>query len=312
MPTALHKNARTTPAIRAEIAASDLPAQTLAQHYKVTVATIYKWQKRTDHQDRPHTAHRLQTTLTPEQETIVAYLKKTLRLPLDDLLAVTREFVCEDASRSGLDRCLRRHSVDSLNAPKLATPKEPGCLYMDVQYLPQLIDEKKPRCLFVAMDLTTRWVFAAVKKDKTAPIARRFLAALYKACPLKITQLLTSNGKAFTPLLFEEAGIYEFNQLCQTMGIARSRSVPKMFRVGVTPEPFNGRLSDVLNVFKSSGLNPEQDLEEVLLHCVDRYNHQISLPALKSQTPIQAMKQWHAAHPHLFHKRPYDRRGGDA
>ena len=207
MPTALHKNARTTPAIRAEIAASDLPAQTLAQHYKVTVATIYKWQKRTDHQDRPHTAHRLQTTLTPEQETIVAYLKKTLRLPLDDLLAVTREFVCEDASRSGLDRCLRRHSVDSLNAPKLATPKEPGCLYMDVQYLPQLIDEKKPRCLFVAMDLTTRWVFAAVKKDKTAPIARRFLAALYKACPLKITQLLTSNGKAFTPLLFEEDGL---------------------------------------------------------------------------------------------------------
>lgn len=178
----MQKNARTTPAIRAEIAASDLPAQTLAQRYGVTVATIYKWQKRTDHHDRPHTAHRLRTTLTPAQETVVVHLRKTLRLPLDDLLAVTREFVCEDASRSGLDRCLRRHSADSLNALKLATPKEPGCLYMDVQYLPELIDEKKPRCLFVAIDLATRWVFASVKKDKTAPTTHRFLAALHKAC----------------------------------------------------------------------------------------------------------------------------------
>lgn len=71
---------------------------------------------------------------------------------------------------------------------------------------------------------------------------------------------------------------------------------------------FNGRLSDVL---KSSGLNPEQDLEETLLHCVDRYNHKIPLLILKNQTPIQSMKQWHAAYPHLFHKHPYDRRGGD-
>ena len=33
--------------------------------------------------------------------------------------------------------------------------------------------------------------------------------------------------------------------------------------------------------------------------------------ALKSKTPMQAMKEWHQSHPHLFNKRPYDRPGCD-
>ncbi|MBK8640447.1 MAG: hypothetical protein IPN92_19975 [Chromatiaceae bacterium] len=43
-------------------------------------------------------------------------MRKTLLLPLDDLLAVTREFLNPDVSRSGLDRCLRRHGVSNLQA----------------------------------------------------------------------------------------------------------------------------------------------------------------------------------------------------
>ena len=40
-------------------------------------------------------------------------LRETLPLPLDDLLAVTREHPPE-VSPSGLDRCLRRHGVSNL------------------------------------------------------------------------------------------------------------------------------------------------------------------------------------------------------
>jgi len=47
MMIALHKNARTTPAIRAEIAASKESARVLAQRYGVTEATIYKWKSAT-------------------------------------------------------------------------------------------------------------------------------------------------------------------------------------------------------------------------------------------------------------------------
>jgi hypothetical protein len=41
------------------------------------------------------------------------------------------------------------------------------------------------------------------------------------------------------------------------------------------------------------------------------YNHQLPQAALKSKTPIEAMKEWYASHPHLFVKRPYDRPGCD-
>ena len=92
MLIALHKNARTTPAVRAEIAASDETAGVLAQRYGITEQTVYKWKKRSVFGDRSHTAHRLQTVLTPAQEVVVVHLRRTLLLPLDDLLAVTREF----------------------------------------------------------------------------------------------------------------------------------------------------------------------------------------------------------------------------
>lgn len=111
MLIALHKNTRTTPAVRAEIAASDETASVLAQRFGVTEQTVYKWKKREVFGDRSHTAYRLQTVLTPAQESVVVQLRRTLRLPLDDLLAVTREFICPHVSRSCLGRCLRRHEL---------------------------------------------------------------------------------------------------------------------------------------------------------------------------------------------------------
>jgi transposase-like protein len=98
MMIALHKNARTTPAVRAEIAASTASAAELAQGFGIPQATVYKWRSRTSFGDASHTAHRLQTTLNSAQERIVVELRRTLLLPLDDLLAVTREFLCEDGA----------------------------------------------------------------------------------------------------------------------------------------------------------------------------------------------------------------------
>lgn len=308
----LHKNARTTPAVRAEIAASDERACVLASRYGVTEATIYKWKKRESFTDKSHTAHRLQTTLNPAQEAVVVELRKTLLLPLDDLLAVTREFLCEGVSRSGLDRCLRRHGVGNLHALKPVTPKEPhkafkayepGYLHMDVKYLPQMAGEKRRSYLFVA-----------IKPDKTARSATSFLKALHKACPLKIQKLLTDNGKEFTDRLFasrerEPSGQHEFDQLCQALGIEHRLTKPRTPQTNGMVEPFNGRIADVL---KTNRFNSAQDMGQTLMRYVALYNHQLPQSVLKSQTPMQAMKLWYASHPHLFHKRPYDRPGCDS
>lgn len=136
--------------------------------------------------------------------------RKTLLRPLDDVLAVVREFIHPEVSRSGLDRCLRRHGVGNLRALRAQAPRpahqpcrdsEPGFVHLDVKDLPQMPDEKKRRSLFVAIDRATRWVFVQIKRARTATAARAFLAALARACPIRIRKRLTDNGKEFTDRL---------------------------------------------------------------------------------------------------------------
>ena len=74
----LHSQATTTPKIRAEIQASREPASVLAERFGITEQTVWKWRKRDSVQDRSHTAHRLQTTLTPAQEAVAVSLRRTL------------------------------------------------------------------------------------------------------------------------------------------------------------------------------------------------------------------------------------------
>ncbi len=275
----LHKRARTTPAVREEIATSKEPASVLALRHGVSICTIYKWKKREVFTDKSHTADRLQTTLTPAQEFIAVQLRKTLLLPLDDLLAVMREFVCQDVSRSGLDRCLRRHGVGSLKALLPATPKEPhkafkayepGYVHMDVKYLPQMADEHKRSYLFVAIDRATRWVFVQIRTDKSARSASSFLKALHKACPIKIQKLLTDNGKEFTDRLFannarEPSGEHEFDQLCQALGIEHRLTKHRTPRTNGMVERFNGRIADVL---KTHHFNSAEDMGQTLMRDV--------------------------------------------
>lgn len=318
----LHKQARTTPAVRAEIAACKEPVAVLARRFNVTEMTIRKWKSRDSVYDRSHTAHRLQTTLTPAQEAIAVELRRTLLLPLDDLLVVVREFLNESASRSGLDRCLRRHGVGNLSKLKPARPTpthktfkayEPGYLHVDVKYLPQMADETHRRYLFVAIDRATRWVFVAIKPTKSAKSAASFLKALHKACPIKIHRLLTDNGKEFTDRLFasrerQPSGRHEFDQLCEALGIEHRLTPPRRPRTNGMVERFNGRIADVLATHR---FRDAEDLASTLLRYVKLYNHQFPQSALGGKTPVQVMKQWHADRPDLFHRRPYDHPGFD-
>ena len=104
----LHNNARTTPAIRQERRESTQSERELAREYHVNRATVRQWRRRENGQDASHRPHHLHATLTPAQEIVVIELRNTLLLPLDDLLAVTREFLKPHVSRSGLKRCRRR------------------------------------------------------------------------------------------------------------------------------------------------------------------------------------------------------------
>ena len=320
MLIALHKNATTTPATRLAIQQATGSDYELARRFNVTRSTVRKWRGRETVQDGSHTPHRLQTTLGAAQEELVVYLRLSLRLPLDDLLAVIHEFIEPSMSRSALDRLLRRRGCSRLPAPEAPASDskpfkayEPGYVHVDLKYLPQMADETSRRYVFVAIDRATRWVFVQLKSNKTAASARAFLSALHKACPIKITRLLTDNGKEFTDRLFgsrarAQSGQHEFDALCEALGIEHRLARPRTPRTNGMVERFNGRIADDLRTHR---FNSRDDLEQTLLRYVALYNHQLPQSALKSKTPLQAMKDWHQTHPHLFNKRPYDRPGCD-
>ena len=59
MLISLHKQATTTPKIRAAIQASTEPAWKVAECYGISEQTVWKWRGRDDVHDRSHTPHRL-------------------------------------------------------------------------------------------------------------------------------------------------------------------------------------------------------------------------------------------------------------
>ena len=312
----LHSQATTPPKVRAAIQASDEPAWVLAERHGTTKQTVWKWRKRDGVEDRSHTPHRLQTTLTPAQEAVAVALRETLLISLDGLLAVVREFLNPNVSRSGLDRCLRRHGVGTLRDMKAKAPKPkhsafkayaPGYIHIDVKYLPQMQDETKRRYLFVAIDRATRWVFIRVYNSKTAANARRFLRDLESACPIRIRTILTDNGKEFTDRLFglrkrPATGEHEFDRLCADLDIEHRLTPPKSPQTNGMVERFTGRIEEVL---QSRHCKSGEDLEATLHRYVWRYNQQLPQSALASRSPLQAMKNWCKLKPELFKKRPY-------
>ncbi|BBI91490.1 integrase core domain protein [Serratia symbiotica] len=305
----LHSQATTTPKIRAVLQASNEPASTLAKRYGISELTVSKWKKRDGVEDHSHIPRRLQTTLSPAHEAVAVFLRKTLFLPLDDLLAVVREFLNLVVSRSGLDRCLRRHGVGNLREMKQEAPKpkhkafksyEPGYLPVDVKYLPQMPNETSRRYLFVGIERATRWVFIRIYKAKTAANARRFLRDLNRVCPMAIHRVLTDNGKEFTDRLLglrkrAPTGKHEFDRLCAELDIEHRLSPPMHPQTNGMVERFNGRIEDVLQSHHFHS--------DITLHrYVWLYNQELPQSVLASKTPVQAMKDWYKIKPELFKK----------
>ena len=324
MRLSLHKNARTTPAVRREIQASTESTALLAKRYNLSPITVRKWRGRDSTEEASHRPNTLHANLSPFQELLVVELRKVLLLPLDDLLAVTHEFVNSTVSRSGLDRCLRRHGVARLadlipreeaekTPPKAFKDYEPGFVHVDVKYLPQMPDEDARQYLFAAIDRATRWVYVEILPNKSAEHASAFLKRLLKAAPFNITQVLTDNGKEFTDRVCatgqrEPTGNHPFDQVCAEHTIDHRLITPRHPQTNGMIQRFKGRISEVLNTTRfQSG----EHLRDTLTRYAKLYNHHIPQRALKHVSPFECLKSWYRQRPELFHKHPYNQAGLD-
>jgi transposase InsO family protein len=269
---AIHPNARTTPAVRAEIARSGEPTGELARRYGVSTETVRKWRKRgaADCLDRSARPHKLPWKASEEERAVVCALRRSTGFPLDDLTFVVRHFL-PHLNRDAVYRILKAGGLNRRPAPAVperAAAKfkeyELGFVHVDVKHLPKLRTaggEWRKRFLFVAIDRRSRSVHLAVKDEETEAAARAFLEEALAAFPFRVTRLLTDRGSCFTAEGFEKA--------CRRLGIEHRKTRPYTPRTNGMVERFNGRVQrEVLGITVAG----HRDLERLLAGFNQAYN----------------------------------------
>ncbi len=269
----IHPNARTTPAVRAEIARSSEPTGVLARRYGVSTETVRKWRKRgvddcLDHSARPHT---LPWRATEEERAVVCALRRATNFALDDLTFVVAHFL-PHLNRHSIWRILKAEGLNRRPPPAPDRPKrgegvfrdyDLGFIHIDIKHLPKLQTangERRKRYLYVAIDRRSRSVQLAVKDDETERSAIEFLREAAAAFPFRITHVLTDNGSCFTP---------RFARVCAELGAEYRHTRPRSPQTNGMVERFNGRVSsEVLGITIWS----HTDLEDLLRGFNAAYN----------------------------------------
>src|SRR3954452_19810255 len=140
----IHPNARTTPAVRAEIARSSQPTGMLARRFGVSTETIRKWRRRGPEDCRDHSArpHRLPWKASEEERAVVCALRRATGFPLDDLTFVIRHFL-PHLDRDNVYRILRAEGLSRLPPAERPENKvgrfkeyELGFVHLDIKHLP--------------------------------------------------------------------------------------------------------------------------------------------------------------------------------
>jgi transposase InsO family protein len=305
----IHPNARTTPAVRAEIARSADPSGVLARRYGVSTETIRKWRKRgaEDCLDRSARPHRLPWKATEEERAIVCAVRRATSFALDDLTFVVTHFL-PHLNRHSIWRILK---AEGLNRRPVVTSERPvrgkgifrdydlGFIHIDIKPLPKLQTangERRKRYLFVAIDRRSRSVHLAVKDDETERSAIAFLREAAAAFPFRLTHVLTDNGSCFTPA---------FAKACAALGAEYRHTRPRTPQTNGMVERFNGRIgSEVLSITLWS----HRDLERLLRGFNAAYNARRQ-PVLDGRTPDQVTAERLEAHPELVRGTPEGRAG---
>ena len=269
---AIHPNARTTPAVRAEIARSGEPTGELAKRFGVSTETVRKWRKRgaADCRDRSSRPRKLPWKASEEERAVVCELRRATGFPLDELTFIVTHFL-PHLDRDNVYRILKAAGLSRRPAP--ATPEraaakfkeyELGFIHMDVKHLPKLRTqdgELRKRFLFVAIDRRSRSVHLAVRDDETEASARAFLEEALAAFPFRVTRVLTDRGSCFTAEGFEKA--------CRKLGVEHRKTRPYTPRTNGMAERFNGRVQrEVLGITVAG----HRDLERLLVGFNSAYN----------------------------------------
>jgi transposase InsO family protein len=307
----IHPNARTTPAVRAEIARSSEPSGVLARRHGVSTETIRKWRKRGPEDCRDHSArpHKLPWKATDEERAVVCALRRATNFALDDLTFVVTHFL-PHLNRDSVWRILKAEGLSRRPPPSSGRPRQGqgrfrdydlGFVHIDIKHLPKLQTadgERRKRYLYVAIDRRSRSVHLAVKDDETERSAIAFLREAAQAFPFRLTHVLTDNGSCFTP---------RFAKVCAELGAQYRHTRPRSPHTNGLVERFNGRVgSEVLGVTIWS----HAQLEQLLRGFNAAYNARRQR-VLDGRTPNEVVAERLKARRKLANAMPHGRAGPD-
>ena len=204
MGQVLHGSATTTEAVRRAVQHSQESLRVLARPHGINPKTVAKWKKWTSTTDVPTGPKAPKSTvLSPEQEAIIVAFRRHTLLPLDDCLYALQATIPQ-LTRSSLHRCLQRHGISRLPDVEGEKPGKQkfktypiGFFHIDIA---EVRSEEGKLYLYVAVDRTSKFVFAELHDKADRPTAVAFLEALLRAVPYRLHTILTDNGIQFADL----------------------------------------------------------------------------------------------------------------
>ena len=300
MGQVLHKRAKTTHAIRAELQRSKASIKELSSLYNLNPKTVSKWRKRSSVEDAPMGAKKLRTVLTKQEETIICAFRQKTLLPLDDCYIALKETI-PLLTRSNLHRCLKRHGLSRLPTEATTLKKQSfkqyniGYFHIDIC---EVHTAEKKAYLYVAIDRTCKFAYAELYDSPTSSAASLFLKNLIFAVPYKIHTILTDNGIQFSYSLLKykpKAKVHDFEAICSRYHIEH--------RLTKVKHPWtNGQVERMNRTIKEATVKiyHYQTVDQLKQHLYDflmAYNYAKKLKTLKFLTPMQKILTEYSLNP---------------
>ena len=293
----LHKNARTTFAIRKEIKESSLSINTLSQRLGLSWKTVKKWKNKTTFEDASSRPHKINTTLTNWQEDLILFERRQFKKAIDEIFFALEENI-PNLYPMKVYRCLKRYGlnvlpqefVDAERKIKKFRKYTIGYLHLDVLYAPKIA--KKRLYLFTGIDRVSKVAFIMVSERKTKEMGARFLGKILAFYPYHVHYILTDNGFEFCydalPKGKKTTKVHPFTKLCRKHRIEHRRIKFRHPWTNGMIERFNGKVKK--NVLRKYLFTDVDDLKEKLTAYINDYNFTIRLKGLGYKTPTDYLK----------------------
>lgn len=318
MGQVLHGSARTTAAVRRAIQDSEESLAKLAARYDINPKTVAKWRKRGSVEDAPMGPKQPRSTvLTAEEEAACVAFRKHTLLPLDDCLYVLQSSI-PHLTRSSLHRLFQRHDISRLPEVEGEKPakkkfkKYPiGYFHIDIA---NVCTEEGKLYLFVAIDRTSKFVYAELHEKSDRTVASDFLSNVVKAVPYKIHTVLTDNGAQFCVQPRYRNGAtarfmrHMFHIRCLEHGIEHRLTKPNHPWTNGQVERMNRTLKEA--TVKRYHYENHEQLKEHLFNFLNAYNFAKRLKTMQGLTPYQYIIKCWQKEPERFIVNPSHHKAG--